>query len=142
MSYIDKINSELKPWVDENLDMTVLDLFAGCGGLSLGFESQGFKTVGYEMLSDASETYRHNLIGDCITEKLTVDTPFPSAEIVIGGPPCQPFSVGGKQLGLNDPLLSNVNQRSFFLKMLEAYFIRINGIYKRSLNVLSHSVIR
>lgn len=102
MDYSTKINEELKPWVDNTLDKTVVDLFAGCGGLSLGFEAAGFKTVGYEMLEDASETYRANLIGDCFTEKLHVDTEFPKAEVVIGGPPCQPFSVGGKQLGLKD----------------------------------------
>jgi DNA (cytosine-5)-methyltransferase 1 len=96
MDYSARINEELKPWVDNSLDKTVVDLFAGCGGLSLGFEAAGFKTVGYEMLKDASETYRNNLIGDCFTEKLHVDTEYPEAEVVIGGPPCQPFSVGGK----------------------------------------------
>jgi len=42
------------------------------------------------------------LKGDCRTEKLTLDTEYPSADIVIGGPPCQPFSVGGNQNGIHD----------------------------------------
>ena len=102
MDYVAKINKELTPKIDNELNKTVIDLFAGCGGLSLGFESVGFKTIGYEKLEDASETYRNNLIGECFTEELTTDTDFPKADIVIGGPPCQPFSVGGKQLGLKD----------------------------------------
>ncbi|GJM33349.1 MAG: cytosine-specific methyltransferase [Saprospiraceae bacterium] len=102
MKYIERINKELKPFVDDNLDKTVIDLFAGCGGLSLGFEAMGFKTIGYEKLDDAAETYRNNLIGDCYTQELETSTEFPKADVVIGGPPCQPFSVGGKQLGLKD----------------------------------------
>ena len=102
MDYISKINAELQPKVDENLNKTVIDLFAGCGGLSLGFEAVGFKTIGYEKLNDAAETYRQNLLGDCFTQELTIDAEYPKADILIGGPPCQPFSVGGKQLGLKD----------------------------------------
>ena len=102
MEYIEKINTDLKPKVDKKLDKTVLDLFAGCGGLSLGFEAVGFKTVGFEKLDKAAETYRKNLIGECYTQELSIDTVYPNADIVIGGPPCQPFSVGGKQLGLKD----------------------------------------
>lgn len=102
MEYIEKINTELKPRIDKDLNKTVVDLFAGCGGLSLGFEAVGFKTVGFEKLEDAAETYRKNLLGDCYTQELSIDTVYPNADIVIGGPPCQPFSVGGKQLGLED----------------------------------------
>lgn len=102
MEYWEEINKKLKPWIDTQLNKTVLDLFAGCGGLSLGFEANGFRTIGYEMDENASKTYNANLLGECITEKLTINSEYPKADIVIGGPPCQPFSVGGKQLGLKD----------------------------------------
>lgn len=102
MNYIERINKELKPHIDEKLGKTVLDLFAGCGGLSLGFEANGFETIGYEMDENASNTYNNNLIGKCYTEKLSLETEYPSADVLIGGPPCQPFSVGGKQMGLKD----------------------------------------
>ena len=102
MEYWKEINNKLKPWIDNDLNKTVVDLFAGCGGLSLGFEANGFKTIGYEMNENASATYNSNLLGECITEKLTPESTYPKADIVIGGPPCQPFSVGGKQLGLKD----------------------------------------
>jgi DNA (cytosine-5)-methyltransferase 1 len=100
--YVNKINTVLKPQIDSNLKKTVIDLFAGCGGLSLGFESVGFKTIGYEILADASATYNKNLIGNCYNEEITLETIFPNGDVLIGGPPCQPFSVGGKQLGLKD----------------------------------------
>ncbi len=100
MPYTEQINALLVPRPSE--EISVLDLFAGCGGLSLGFEAAGFHTVGFEMNPDAANTYRKNLVGDCITEKLTLDTEYPFAQIVIGGPPCQPFSVGGNQNGVHD----------------------------------------
>lgn len=80
----------------------VLDLFAGCGGLALGFEAAGFHTIGYEMASAASATYRQNLAGECHTVRLEVGQEYPHADVVIGGPPCQPFSVNGDQMGNAD----------------------------------------
>jgi DNA (cytosine-5)-methyltransferase 1 len=68
----------------------------------LGFEAQGFATHGFEMDSDACATYRANLRGACDEVTLTADTAYPKATIIIGGPPCQPFSVGGHQMGLKD----------------------------------------
>ncbi len=81
----------------------VIDLFAGCGGLALGFESQGFRTVGFEMKPVAVKTYNANLDGRCEETFLTVGIPEGEAEIIIGGPPCQPFSQIGYQRGNRDP---------------------------------------
>lgn len=100
MSYIALINNLLVPKITEKA--LVLDLFAGCGGLSLGFEAAGFKTIGYEMNPDAAATYMLNLKGNCVVEKLSLDFQYPDAQIIIGGPPCQPFSVGGNQNGIHD----------------------------------------
>jgi len=99
--YINYISNLLTPIIDDSLPL-VLDLFAGCGGLSLGFEANGFKTIGYEMNDNASKTYNNNLKGNCITKFLEVGDSYPHAEIIIGGPPCQPFSVRGSQKGLKD----------------------------------------
>ena len=81
---------------------TVLDLFAGCGGLSLGFEVAGFKTIGFEMEEKYAETYNRNLSGHCHEVILDTNAQFPSADVVIGGPPCQPWSETGKNLGSED----------------------------------------
>ena len=81
---------------------SAIDLFAGCGGLSLGFECAGVKTVGYEMKPECCETYRVNLQSECRNEMLTEATEYPPADIVLGGPPCQPFSRRGKRKGKDD----------------------------------------
>jgi DNA (cytosine-5)-methyltransferase 1 len=98
--YVQSVGQTLCPSIHR--PETVLDLFAGCGGLALGFEAAGFGTIGFEANSDCCATYRANLHGSCTEHFLTPETDFPFADIVIGGPPCQPFSVGGNQLGLDD----------------------------------------
>ncbi|MFZ1808627.1 MAG: DNA cytosine methyltransferase [Cyclobacteriaceae bacterium] len=100
MEYVQLINKTLKPKITEN--QIVVDLFAGCGGLSLGFESAGYKTIGFEMDQSAATSYSNNLNGDCLPITLDLSFEYPKAEILIGGPPCQPFSVGGHQKGIDD----------------------------------------
>jgi DNA (cytosine-5)-methyltransferase 1 len=100
MAFWDYLNSALRPRITEKAP--VLDLFAGAGGLSLGFEAAGFETIGYELDKAACETYNKNLSGVCHAAKLTPGFAFPQADIVIGGPPCQPFSVWGYQKGAAD----------------------------------------
>jgi DNA (cytosine-5)-methyltransferase 1 len=81
----------------------VLDLFAGCGGLALGFEAAGFQTIGFEMLGPACDTYWKNLRAECRQTVLRPDTEYPAGvAVIIGGPPCQPFSVNGHQNGRRD----------------------------------------
>lgn len=99
-NYASYINKILAP--SKRPKYTVLDLFAGCGGLSLGFESAGFKSIGIEMDENCCITYNENLQGECKQEFITSKMEFPEADIIIGGPPCQPFSVIGKQLGNDD----------------------------------------
>lgn len=98
--YKTKINNILFPIITE--PTKVIDLFAGCGGLSLGFEAAGYETIGYELEESAVETYNRNLKGKCYLQKLEVGFDYPQADIVIGGPPCQPFSVFGNQKGIQD----------------------------------------
>ena len=100
MTYVERINTELV--IPQKFEFEAIDLFAGCGGLSLGFEACGIRTSGYEMEPDYVATYRANLSGHCQCVKLDVKQEYPTVSVVIGGPPCQPFSVGGKQLGLED----------------------------------------
>ena len=79
-----------------------LDIYSGAGGLSLGLEATGFDVTGIDRDPDCCDTYDSNLRGECTNATITPEYDFPDADIVVGGPPCQPFSVRGKQLGRND----------------------------------------
>jgi DNA (cytosine-5)-methyltransferase 1 len=73
----------------------MIDLFAGCGGLSLGFERTGLfdPVFAVEADPDAVETYRRNLGGDVHAGRIQDVHEFPEADVVVGGPPCQAFSL-------------------------------------------------
>lgn len=86
--------------------MRVVSFFAGCGGLDLGFEQAGFRVVwANESEPHCRETYLHNhpdtefVLGDiCKIDPNAI----PDCDGFIGGPPCQSWSVAGKQKGLED----------------------------------------
>jgi DNA (cytosine-5)-methyltransferase 1 len=71
-----------------------MDLFAGCGGMTLGFEATGrFRSVfAVEWDADAAETYRRNFGDHIVAGPIEAVERFPSVDVVIGGPPCQGFS--------------------------------------------------
>lgn len=85
---------------------TVVDLFAGAGGLSLGLKQAGWETrVACEFDPSACNTYRANFRSEMVEGDIRgVDwTPLKGQiELVAGGPPCQPFSVAGNQRANSD----------------------------------------
>lgn len=104
--YASTLQAELpRPIAAHSPRPLALDLFAGCGGLALGFEAAGFDTIGFEMDLDACTTYNGNLFGKCHQLFLKPDLELVHdrpVDIIIGGPPCQPFSVVGSQRGRHD----------------------------------------
>lgn len=93
------VNPELPP---------VLDLFAGCGGMSLGFQMAGFNVLaGFDNWKPAIETYSKNMghpatqldLGDVQATIAALEPYFQGEEkpAIIGGPPCQDFSSAGKR---------------------------------------------
>jgi len=125
---------------------TVISLFSGAGGLDLGFEAAGFDMVAaVEFDRDCCETLRANRPTWRVIERSIFDVP--SAElsragdvdVLIGGPPCQPFSKSGYWLRgdvarLNDPrastlaaylrVLRDTTPRSFLLENVEGLTYR------------------
>ena len=81
----------------KKIDYTVVDLFSGAGGLTCGFVKAGFvPTLAVEKETDFARTYMTNFGAHVLTspiEKLVKTDLFNfSADVVIGGPPCQGFS--------------------------------------------------
>ena len=89
--------------------LSVAGLFVGCGGLDLGFRDAGFDLVwANDIDSDSCETYKKhvdkNVFAGDIRDYINS---IPNVDILLGGPPCQPFSLVGKRLE-NDPRSSLV----------------------------------
>jgi DNA (cytosine-5)-methyltransferase 1 len=87
--------------------MNIVSLFAGCGGLDLGFEKAGFNIVwANEYDKSVHETYRlnhPNTILNTSDIRTLSSLDIPDCDGIIGGPPCQAWSEGGKRLGIEDP---------------------------------------
>lgn len=75
-------------------EYSIIDLFAGCGGMTLGLErSELFRSIfAVEWDADAAETYRRNFGDHVIEGPIEQVETFPRADVVVGGPPCQGFS--------------------------------------------------
>lgn len=86
----------------------VIDLFCGCGGLSQGFIDAGYNIIlGIDKWQDAIETFNFNhknsngIVADLLTlspETVTKKEKIDNVDVIIGGPPCQGFSIAGKRI--------------------------------------------
>lgn len=95
--------------------MTSIDLFSGCGGMSLGFRMAGFHSIfASDIDENAGKTFMRNfpeipfkIIDICEITKEDVDnlTNGESPDVILGGPPCQGFSLANKRRNKieNDP---------------------------------------
>ena len=98
----------------KNNKLVAIDLFCGCGGFSYGFQQAGFDMVlGIDMWKDATVTYQHNFPNACVINdditNISADDILSrlgmnadDIDVIIGGPPCQGFSVSGKRM-IDDP---------------------------------------
>lgn len=86
--------------------MNVVSLFSGCGGLDLGFKNAGYNIIwANDFDKYAVQTYKKNfgdhiILGDI--NEIDLDN-IPEHNVLIGGFPCQPFSMMGQEKGFEDP---------------------------------------
>ena len=94
--------------------MKIVDLFSGCGGLSLGFQKQGFEIVAaFEWWDAAIKCYEENFAHPVI--KMDLSDTVNAVEVIkeyapdmiIGGPPCQDFSHAGKRIEAGRAVLTD-----------------------------------
>lgn len=134
-------------------EWNVIDLFCGAGGLSYGFEKAGFNILlGIDNDAKALETFEHNhneaksICGD-ITEVSYKDSIEPllngkKIDIIIGGPPCQGFSLSGPR-NFNDPrnklylsyirLVEEIQPKVFIIENVPGLISLFNGEVKNNI---------
>jgi DNA (cytosine-5)-methyltransferase 1 len=87
----------------KNKTIRVVDLFSGCGGMSLGFQSAGFEiAAAYDNWQPAIDIYKknfqHPIYQMDLSDLSVVDQLMQhKADVIVGGPPCQDFSIAGKR---------------------------------------------
>ena len=133
-------------------DFKVLDLFCGAGGLSWGMDKNPFfKTVvALDFDEKAADTFKRNMpqaeviVGD-ITDKTVKECIVQlslkmGVNMIVGGPPCQGYSMKGKKLGLEDPrnflfreyldLVSKIQPDVFVIENVKGLLLSANGWFK------------
>lgn len=133
----------------------MIDLFAGVGGLSLGFEQAGFETViANEYDSSIAEAYiknriNSNMVVDDIT-KLPITQTFGKYKglitLVVGGPPCQGYSQKGQRKTINDSrnflfkyffeVVKEVQPKYFVMENVPNLLTAEKGFFKKELEKL------
>jgi len=103
----ENFDDEVSNYVEPNHEYSVLELFAGAGGLAVGLEKSGLKCVALNEIDKwACQTLRNNRPTWKVLEGDIKDYSFAEfkdkVDVVTGGFPCQAFSYAGKKLGLND----------------------------------------
>ena len=117
-----------------------VDLFAGCGGLSLGLQQAGFTPwFVNEIVEQFCNTYKfnhdlsddHYFVGDIAELNLHLEgykDMLSDITLVCGGPPCQGFSMANRQRILDDPRNALYKQYLIFLKNTRPKFFIMENV--------------
>lgn len=117
--------------------LTVVDLFSGCGGLSLGFEKAGFEILAScDSWLPATETHNKNSHHTAHPSELNDYTEIPQSSVIVGGPPCQGFSSAGRRQVEDDRntlvrvfarLIVRHKPLAFVFENVEGFLTQANG---------------
>lgn len=151
---------------EKNMKFRILDLFCGAGGFSYGMhKNQNFTTmVALDFDERAAETFKKNMpqteviVGDITDSSVKENVISISKEcgvnMIIGGPPCQGYSMKGKKLGLKDPrnflfkeylnIVRQLEPEIFVIENVKGLLLASNGWFKdeilKSIEELGYSV--
>lgn len=129
----------------------IVDLFCGAGGLSLGFTQQGYITsLANDIEPCCIDTYSYNhpevprkhiILGDIknVVDRIKDLLRFTSVDVVIGGPPCQGFSMANRQRLIDDPRNHLYKEYVRAVKTLQPKFFVMENV-KGMLSVASQVV--
>jgi len=119
--------------------ITVVDLFSGIGGLSLGLQQAGLDVVkAYDKWNVAVDTYRANFSHEIVETEITSNLDAPCADIYVGGPPCQGFSSAGLRrsdderntlVGEFSRLVASKLPQAFVFENVEGFLTGCGGEY-------------
>lgn len=137
------------------MNFKVLDLFCGAGGFSYGMDKNPhFQTVvALDFDEKAAETFKNNmpeaevLIGDItdteVKQKVVSLSRKVGVNMIIGGPPCQGYSMKGKKLGLQDPrnflfreylnFVKELQPELFVIENVKGLLLASNGWFKEEI---------
>lgn len=141
------------------MSYTMIDLFSGVGGLSLGFEMAGFKAVlANEYDASIAESYVKNrphvkMIVNDITQ-LPIQETFSEysgkIDLIVGGPPCQGFSQKGQRKSINDErnflfryyyeVVALVKPKYFVMENVPNLLTTEDGYFKKEIESLFESI--
>ena len=145
----------LNPKIEKISHFRILDLFSGAGGFSYGMEKNpNFTTeVALDFNEKALDTFKYNMpeteivsgdITDAKTKKKVIDiSKKRKVNMIIGGPPCQGFSLKGKKQGLDDPrnylfreylnIVSDIQPEVFVIENVKALLSTSAGWFKNQI---------
>ena len=137
---------------NEKMMFNILDVFCGAGGLSYGMDkNKHFRTkVAIDFDEKAAETFKKNmpdtevLVGDItdadVKQKVIELSRKAKVNMIVGGPPCQGYSMKGKKLGLKDPrnflfreylnLVKELQPDIFVIENVKGLLLASNGWFK------------
>lgn len=121
----------------ETRRIKLVDLFCGAGGLSLGLQQAGMRTIyAADFWTAAVATYRQNLGNHVHELALDESTSLPEADVYAGGPPCQGFSSAGRRVANDERnslvrvfanLVATHRPRAFVFENVEGFLTTDRG---------------